>query len=46
MEYISKLWGDNLPFMGKELDWNEQGDEKIFHREVKRRTWVTYEHHR
>ena len=29
MEYISKLWGDNLPFTEKELDWYEPIDEKV-----------------
>ena len=35
MEYISNYELTILPLTGKELDWYEQGDEKVFHQEDK-----------
>ena len=46
MENISRTWGEDLPLTEKELDWYEQGDEKLYRREDKIRTWVIYKHHK
>ena len=42
---ISKLWGEIFGTNGSNrLDWYQQGDEKLFHRKDKWKTWVIYKH--